>query len=157
MLNNACADPEFCQTGSNFDNVFFLVDEGREIPNITISGPSSARQRNAAFLWRVDDRPTLNAGLVLFVLFQVSRTTIAKGTSWRGHPLKILISLRIHESLISLRCPDKQSIGPWLHVERQVKTGQTAWMQIPSCTLCCVPANFFVVKTVTMNIFLWSQ
>ena len=49
--------------------MFFLVDEGREIPNITISGPSSARQRNAAFLWRVDDRPTLNAGLVLFVFF----------------------------------------------------------------------------------------
>ena len=35
----------FCQRGSNFDNVF-LVDEGREDPNTTISGPSSARQRN---------------------------------------------------------------------------------------------------------------
>ena len=36
--------------GSNFDNVFllfFLIDEGREDPNTTISGPSFARQRNA--------------------------------------------------------------------------------------------------------------
>ena len=33
----------------------------------TISGPSSARQRNVismAFRWRADDGPTLNAGLV---------------------------------------------------------------------------------------------
>ena len=37
----------FCQRGSNFDNVFFLVDEGRKDPNTTINGPSSARQRNA--------------------------------------------------------------------------------------------------------------
>ena len=34
---------------SNWDVFFFfcLVDEGREDPNTTISGPSSARQRNA--------------------------------------------------------------------------------------------------------------
>ena len=34
---------QFCQRGSNFDNVFFfsfLVDEGRKDPNTTISGPS---------------------------------------------------------------------------------------------------------------------
>ena len=34
---------------------------------ITISGPSTTRQRNAikmAFRWRADDGPTLNAGLV---------------------------------------------------------------------------------------------
>ena len=31
--------------GSNFDN-FFLVDDGREDPNTTISGPSLARQQN---------------------------------------------------------------------------------------------------------------
>ena len=49
---------KFFQSGSNFDNVFFssfLVDEEREDPNIIISGPSSARQRNAismAFQWR---------------------------------------------------------------------------------------------------------
>ena len=45
---------------------FFLVDEGREDPKNTKSGPSSARQRNAiemAFHWRADDGPTLNAGL----------------------------------------------------------------------------------------------
>ena len=35
----------------------FLVDEGREYPNTTISEPSLAHQRNA------DDGPTLNAGL----------------------------------------------------------------------------------------------
>ena len=33
--------------GSDFDNVFFLVDEVRDDPNTTISGPTSARQRNA--------------------------------------------------------------------------------------------------------------
>ena len=47
--------------------LFFLVDEGREDPNTTISGPSLAQQRNAikmAFHWRADDGPTLNAGLV---------------------------------------------------------------------------------------------
>ena len=37
---------------------FFLVEEGREDPNITISRQSSARQRNAS--WRADDGPTLN-------------------------------------------------------------------------------------------------
>ena len=55
---------KFYQRGSKFDNVFF-VDEWRKDLNITISGPSSARQRNAfemAFLWRADDGPTLNAG-----------------------------------------------------------------------------------------------
>ena len=44
--------------GSNFDNVFFLVDEWREDPNNTISGPS------LSFRWRADDDPALNAGLV---------------------------------------------------------------------------------------------
>ena len=36
--------------GSDFDNVFlffFLVNEGRDDPNTTISGPTSACQRNA--------------------------------------------------------------------------------------------------------------
>ena len=40
----------FCQRGSKFDVgffVFFKVDEGIEDQNITINGPSSARQRNA--------------------------------------------------------------------------------------------------------------
>ena len=41
-----------------------LVDEEKENPNTSISGPSSARQRNAiemAFRWCADDCPTLNA------------------------------------------------------------------------------------------------
>ena len=47
----ACADPEsflgvFFRRGPIL-TTFFLVDEGREDPNTTISGPSSARQRNA--------------------------------------------------------------------------------------------------------------
>ena len=37
----ACADPE-CPTLTTF----FLVDDGREDPNTTISGPSLASQRN---------------------------------------------------------------------------------------------------------------
>ena len=37
---------KFGQRGSNFDNVF-SVDERREDPNTTISGPPSVRQRNA--------------------------------------------------------------------------------------------------------------
>ena len=60
---------KFCQRGSNSANVcfLFLVDDGREDPNNTKSGPSSARQRNViemAFRWRDDNGPTLNAGLV---------------------------------------------------------------------------------------------
>ena len=49
-----------------FDQFLLLFDEGRKDPNTTISGPSTARKRNAiaAFRWRVDDGPTLNASLV---------------------------------------------------------------------------------------------
>ena len=57
---------KFCQRGSNFDNIF-LIDEGREDLNTTISRPSSARQENAVlmvFHWLTDDGPTLNDGLV---------------------------------------------------------------------------------------------
>ena len=42
---------KFRKRGSNFD-IVFLVDEGREDPNTTISGPLSARQRNT-IKWRV--------------------------------------------------------------------------------------------------------
>ena len=45
-----CADPEnFVRGGPNLISFlyFFLIDEGIEIPNITISGPSSVRHRNA--------------------------------------------------------------------------------------------------------------
>ena len=51
----SCADPE------SFANGVFFVDEGRDDPNTTISGPTSARQRNAC---RTYDGTTLNAGLV---------------------------------------------------------------------------------------------
>ena len=67
----ACTDPEsFVRGGPTFTTIF-LVDEGKEDPNTTISGPSSARQRNAiemAFRWRADDGPTLGAGLVYVAL-----------------------------------------------------------------------------------------
>ena len=51
---------KFCERGSNFDVFCFffvvVVDEGREDPSSTISGPLLARQRNAIkFPWRVDD------------------------------------------------------------------------------------------------------
>ena len=40
-----CGLRKFYQSGSNSDNVFYimfiLIDEGREDPNTTISGPSS--------------------------------------------------------------------------------------------------------------------
>ena len=60
---------KFYQRGPNLITYFFFffVDEWRKDQNTTISGPSSARQRNAiemAFLLRADDVPTLNAGLV---------------------------------------------------------------------------------------------
>ena len=59
---------KFCQRGSNFDGFFsVLVDEGREDPITTISGPSSACQRNAilmAFHWHADGGPLLNSGSV---------------------------------------------------------------------------------------------
>ena len=42
-----CGSRKFCQRGSKFDYVFFLVYEVIVDPNITINGPSSARQRNA--------------------------------------------------------------------------------------------------------------
>ena len=61
---------KFCQMGltlRTFVVSFFLVDEVREDPTTTKSGPSSARQQNTiemAFLWRADNSPILNAGLV---------------------------------------------------------------------------------------------
>ena len=56
---------KFCQRGSNFDKVL-LVEEGREDPNTTISGPPAKRYLNGmAFRWRVIDDPTLNADLVV--------------------------------------------------------------------------------------------
>ena len=60
---------KFCQRGSNSATLttFFVLFTGREDPNITKSGPSSASQRNTiymAFRWCANDDTTLNAGLV---------------------------------------------------------------------------------------------
>ena len=49
---------KFCQRGSNFDGFFFLVDEGRENPSTTMSGPSSANQKNA-IKWRFAGVPMM--------------------------------------------------------------------------------------------------
>ena len=38
---------------------FFLVDEGREDPSNTISGPSKARQLNAIIKWRFAGVPMM--------------------------------------------------------------------------------------------------
>ena len=59
-----CGSRKFCQKGSNFDSFF---DEGGVDPSTTISGPSTtllAKRHLMAFRWRVDDDPTLNAGLI---------------------------------------------------------------------------------------------
>ena len=65
--NSAKIIPEsFVRGGPNLTEAF-LVDEGRENPNTSKSGPSSAYQQNAfkmAFCWRVDGGSTLNASLV---------------------------------------------------------------------------------------------
>ena len=60
----SCADPESSVRGDPTLTTFFLLDEGREDPNTTLSGPSLARQGNVikmAFRWRANDGPTLNA------------------------------------------------------------------------------------------------
>ena len=47
VSGSPCADLQsFVRVGSTLTTLF-LVDEGREDPRTTISGPSSARQRNA--------------------------------------------------------------------------------------------------------------
>ena len=66
-IRQTCTDPESFVKGVQFIYFIFLVDERREVPNTTISGPSFARQRNAikmAFHWGADDGPTWSAGLV---------------------------------------------------------------------------------------------
>ena len=57
----------FVRGGPTMTAFYYSFAEGREDPNTTISGPSSARQRisiSMAFRWRADDGPTLNAGLL---------------------------------------------------------------------------------------------
>ena len=58
----------FGQRGSNSTlTMIFFLDEGREDPYTTKSGPSSACKRNdikMVYHWRADDGPTFNVGLV---------------------------------------------------------------------------------------------
>ena len=47
LRGNMRGSRKFCQRGSTFDNIgFFLVTEGKEDPNTTISRSSLARQQN---------------------------------------------------------------------------------------------------------------
>ena len=77
---------KLCQRGSNWTTFVFKAYGGREDPCPTLSGPSSARQRNAikggetplkAFRLHADECPTLNAGLAA-AIFQGIRTCIAR-------------------------------------------------------------------------------
>ena len=64
--------PHFLPNLSCEGQDLFLVDEGREDRNTSISGPSSTRLM-------ANDGPTLNAGLVgFFLFFQGIRASIAK-------------------------------------------------------------------------------
>ena len=68
-----CGSRKFCQRGSNFDNFFsfFLVDEGWDDPNTTISGPSSAHQRNGSVaLLFLRDLDQIAKRPYIFVIFQ---------------------------------------------------------------------------------------
>ena len=72
---------KFCQRGSKFDPHFFLVDGGKEDPNTTLIGPSSACQRNPiemVFRWQVDDGPTLSTGLVALWIFSGSEPVLLR-------------------------------------------------------------------------------
>ena len=72
LYHSSCADPEsFVRVGPTSTTFFHFLED----PNTTISGPSSARQRNAiqmAFRWRAE------CWLDSFVIFQGIRTSIAK-------------------------------------------------------------------------------
>ena len=53
-----CGDPESFVRGYQLLQFFLSVDEGREDPSTTISGPSSVRQRNA-IKWRFAGMPMM--------------------------------------------------------------------------------------------------
>ena len=112
---------KFCQRGSNF-NFFLFFDEGRNDSNTTISGPSTARQRNAiqmVFRWRADGGPILNAGF-----FTGDPTNIAKKlyiyvigsgppvpTSGSTH---VYVFIHLHYSIYpQLRLKTKIKVHPW--------------------------------------------
>ena len=62
----ACADPKkFVRGGPTLTAFVFLVDEGWEDPNTTISGSSSAHHH-----WRADDGQTLIAGSVALLFLR---------------------------------------------------------------------------------------
>ena len=50
---------KFCQREPNIFFFFFFSDNGKEDPNNTKSGPSSARKRNAIFKWRFAGGPMM--------------------------------------------------------------------------------------------------
>ena len=87
---------KFCQRGSNYDNVFFvvfLVYEGRADHKNTNSGPPSTRQRNAismAFRWRVDGGPTLNASRLFVCIVALRPKSTAMVISGRSVHLTTL-------------------------------------------------------------------
>ena len=73
-------DPEsFVKGDPTLTTFVFKVEEGGEDPSPTLSGPSSARQRNAnkAFRWHADEYPTSNSGFAA-AIFQGIRTCIAR-------------------------------------------------------------------------------
>ena len=55
-----CGSRKICQRGPTLTRVgFFLVDEGREDPSTTLTGPSTDRQRNA-IKWRFAGMPMMS-------------------------------------------------------------------------------------------------
>ena len=65
---NTCVDPDcFTRGGPILTTLFIFLDDRREDPNTTISGPSSACQQNTiemAFRWLADNGPLLNTGFL---------------------------------------------------------------------------------------------
>ena len=71
--HSMCGSWKFCKRWSKFD--VFLVDEGRDDPNTTKSGPTLTCQQNTikmVFRWCVNVDQTLNADLAALWFFRVS-------------------------------------------------------------------------------------
>ena len=98
---------KFFQRGSNFDSVYFLlflVDEGREDSNITISGQSSARQQNAIYMvfrWRADDGPLGSFVALLGIQTSISKKHYSGGGGGVWIPCPPL-DLRMRNQLLKL-------------------------------------------------------
>ena len=109
ISHSICGSRKFCQRGSKSDKGFFLVDEGRENPNTTKSGPSldpPAKQHLngvslAALCW-----PNIGCWLGSFVIFHMIRTSFSKKpyicVKLQGGP-DPLSFLWIHAWLLTLR------------------------------------------------------